>query len=144
MNDDMASVKERLLRSRQLARCELDVILGAEAPSPDFLHTHLRRYVLHRYLLDEACCPTDVINDIMLISLERALKIDRALISETEKGGACDRATPVVTKRILLFMTLQTELKTALPPEKLARTKTIRDLAEVIWEALEHNKLTQQ
>lgn len=138
MIDDMTSIKERLLKAKKLARHELDLILAESAPMVEFLHAHLRQYILYRYLLDETCCDTDNINDIMLISLERALKIDRNIISETEKGGACDRATPVITKRILLFMTLQTEFKIALPPDKLACTKTIMDLAEVIWEQLEH------
>lgn len=138
MIEDMASIKERLLKARKLARRELELILAKPSLTPEFLYTHLRQYILFRYLLDETCCPTDNINEIMLVSLERALKIDRKIISETEKGGACDRTTPIITKRILLFMSLQTELKTALPPDALAGTKTIMDLAEVIWEQLEH------
>lgn len=137
MTGDRAAIKARLLRAKKQARRELDLILAESSPTLEFLYTRLRQYILFCYLLDETCCFTDNINEIMLISLERALKLDRNIISETEKGGACDRATPIVTKRILLFISLQTELKTALPPDALARTETIMDLAEVIWGQLE-------
>lgn len=129
-------VMERLLASKKAARQEIELILNGDNLTADFVSEHLRKYVLNKYFLDEECCPTDNINDIMLISLERALKIDRNLIKETEKGGACDRGTPVMTKRILLFLALQRELNIVLPPAEAAKAKTTAQLAQIVFKAL--------
>lgn len=130
------SIMERLLASKKAAQHEIELILAKEDLTVNFVSEHLRKYILDKYFLDEECCPTDNINDIMLISLERALKIDRNLIKETEKGGACDRGTPVMTKRILLFLALQRELNIVLPPAEAAKAKTIAQLAQIVFKAL--------
>lgn len=132
MAGDVSNIKERLLAARTKAWAELETLRAQKTLSADFMRTHLRRHILAKYMLDETTCPTDNINEIMLISLERAMHIDRTLIKETEKGGACDRATPVVTKRVLLFLALQKDLQTQLPPDALAQAETTADVADII------------
>lgn len=129
------SVKERLMAAKAHAKTEMDIILAEPMPSKMFLHEHLRKYVLAKYMLDEEVCPTDIINEIMFISLERAMHTDRALIKEYERGGSCESTTPAITKRILLFMTLQQELNIKLAPYEMARVVSIADLTDLIWQA---------
>lgn len=129
------NVKKRLLKAKAHAKTEIDIILAEPLPTKMFLYEHLRKYVLAKYMLDEEVCPTDIINEIMLISLEKAIRTDRALIMEYERGGSCESTTPVITKRILLFMTLQQELNIKLVPQEMAQIISIEDLVNLIWQA---------
>lgn len=137
MIQDSASIsmKERLLAAKANAKTEMDIILAEPMPSKMFLYEHLRKYVLAKYMLDMEICPTDIINEIMLISLERAMRTDRAFIEEYERGGSCESTTPTITKRILLFMALQQELNIKLAPQKMANVVSIADLANLIWQS---------
>ena len=105
-------------------------------PEESFLLERLRKYVLYRFLLNEDECQTDDINEIAKISLAKSLHMDKALMKNIDRESTCDRASPVMTKRLLLFIAIQSELNIQLPPDETPGIKTIADLASLVWRVM--------
>lgn len=133
--DRKALVAELLASSGKRAEREAAIINSAEAPSVDFIYTHLRKYVLSKYMLDDSCTE-DGIKALALESLQRTLKINKNAIHELDTATPCNKATSESTKKVMLLYAIQKDLHLPENPGALAACTTVTELAAYVHSML--------
>lgn len=129
-------IKTRLLASKKAAAMEVNTILNCHRLTESFVREHIRKYVLCKFMLTEADCPTDNMDEITKISLSHAIKIDRKLIEEVDMAARCDGANSVIIKKVLLFMAIRREFDIEFSAGDTAKITSTEDLAMLICRCL--------
>ena len=101
-------------------------------PDEDFLRTHLRRYILNKYMLPEGSVEGDGIRELTEASLARMMKVAPSLAEELDTARSCAGATSAMVKKALLFQAMERELGVELPADKATQARDIADLARLL------------
>lgn len=128
-------VARLLSASKQATVEEAERIKGEPSPTLEFLYSHLKKYVLSKYLLS-ADCGEDNIRELAALSLGRMMKLDKDVIRSLDQATPCDHATSESTKKVLLLYAVQKDLGLKPAPEKIAKVETVRELAEYVYAAM--------
>lgn len=139
--DERAAIRARLLRSRNGAAVWAERFRTAETPDRDLFRLCLRGYVLEKYMLterDAAECGS--FDALVERSIAKSMQISAELVSELESAQSCGGATSSETKKVLLFLAVQRDFSLELPAEKTPYIRTLDDLADLAWEAMQKNK----
>ena len=129
---DRAQVRSVLLRHISAAALEARLIRERKDPEEGFLREHLRKYVLHKYMLPEGECPGDGIRELTEASLAHMMKVSPELVAELDTARSCAGATSATVKRALLFQAMEKELGIVLPADKTAAAPDVGALAALI------------
>ena len=124
-----------LSSSKQAAVKEAMAIKTEKAPSREFVYTHLKRYILAKFML-EGTCAEDNLRELTILSLERTMKLDKSLIRDLDQAAPCDHATSESTKKVLLLYAIQRDLEIKPKPSDLTEAVTVYDLSDVVYAAL--------
>ena len=123
------SLKEKLLAS---ARAAADAGRGMrESQGAHELQRHLKAYVNAKFLLDDV--EEDSIDELVAMSIARALKLDKKLLAEVDNAAECTGSTSAMRKKVLLIMSLQKSIGFELDPSETAGVETLEELADMIF-----------
>ena len=125
-------VTRLLEKGRRKTEEEIQIILNASKPDMEFLYTHIRQYILAKFML-EPDCEEDDLMELSALSLARTMKIDRSLLKSLDTATPCDHATSESAKKVLLLFALQRDLGVKPDPAAMADAKTVRELTELIY-----------
>lgn len=123
------SLKDKLLAS---ARAAANAARGMrESQDAHELHRHLKAYVNAKFLLDDV--EEDSIDELVAMSIARALKLDKKLLAEVDNAAECTGSTSAMRKKVLLIMSLQKSIGFELDPSETASVETLEELADMIF-----------
>lgn len=131
MNEDM---KMRLLASKENAEREIRKVDQEETLTIDTVYTHLKPYIMYKFLLMEEDMTTEDFTELVKISIAKTSKLDPALLKEIQRAQKCSSASSVAIKKVLLYMDIQRQLDIRFDPEKTGDIETIRDIAALIMD----------
>ena len=132
-----AQIRSLLLRSRREADGHMEAIRTQVPLTKDFFCSHLRQYVLAKYLLtEEEAALTGSFDGLVELSLSKSMQISPELVAQFDTARSCDGTTSAMAKKVLLFMAIQRALEVELPAQASARVKTLDDLAALAWDTL--------
>lgn len=130
-----ADIKEQLLQANRLAEEEIASIKNKAGADKAFLEKHLKKYIAYKLLLGDAEID-GTINEMIRESVARSLNVAKEKVTKVDQPARCDGSTTVLSKRILLFLSIQRELKIQFPPDKTALIETTDDLAGLVHHLL--------
>ena len=134
---DRAQIRRLLLRSRREADGHMEAIHNQAPLSQTFFLTHLRQYVLAKYLLtEEEAAQAGTFDGLVELSLSKSMQVSPELVAEFDTARSCDGTTSAMAKKVLLFMAIQRALEIELPAQASARIRTLDDLAQLAWDTL--------
>lgn len=90
----------------------------------------VRAYVKTRYFLEEEDLALDAFNALGQMSTARTIGVDLAEIISGDLNTRCDAASPALTKKILLIISLNRELDLDISPEESVNITTLSLLEE--------------
>ena len=129
---NIKQIKKEILQYFAAAAEEARQIRECSSPDLDHIHTHLRRYILNKYMLSSDSVASDNIQDLIDASLAQTMKVDPSLVAELDAARSCAGATSAMVKKALLFQAMERELEIDLPADKAINALTIRDLADIV------------
>ncbi len=127
--------RERLIRANCLAEKEIASIKNNPKADKNVLERHLKNYTAYKLLLCDVEVE-DTINEAIRESVARSLNVEKERLEKIDQPGGCDGLTAVLSKRVLLFMSIQKELGIKFPPEITAHIKTFDDLSGIVQDLL--------
>jgi hypothetical protein len=128
-------VAKLLSASKQATFEEAGIIKRESFPTLEFVYTHLKKYILSKYLLPPDC-EADDIKELASLSLARTMKLDKDMIRNLDQATPCDHATSESTKKVLLLYAVQTDLELKPAAEQIAKVTTVWELAAYVHAAL--------
>jgi len=125
-------IKKEILQYFAAAAEEAQQIRECTPPNLDYIHTHLRRYILNKYMLPSDSVASDNIQDLIDASLAQTMKVDPSLVAELDAARSCAGATSAMVKKALLFQAMERELEIDMPADKATTAQTVQDLADIV------------
>ena len=125
-------VRGELLGFLSAAAEEARLIRECERPEEAFLRTHLRKYVLAKFLLPEGSVESEGIRDLIEASLARMMQAAPELVEELDTARSCAGATSAMVKKALLFQAMEREFGIELPAREAAAAADIPALARLV------------
>ena len=125
-------VRGELLRFISAAAEEAKQIRECAQPDKAFLRTHLRKYILAKFMLTEGSVKTESIRDLIEISLARMMQAAPELVEELDTARSCAGATSAMVKKALLFQAMEREFGIELPAREAAAAADISALAVLV------------
>ena len=101
-------------------------------PDEAFLRTHLRKYILAKFMLPEGSVETDGIRDLIEASLARMMQAAPELVEELDTAQSCAGATAAMVNKALLFQAMEREFGIDLPAQEAAAAADIPALAGLV------------
>lgn len=111
----------------------------SNATTKDEIKKLVRAYVKARYFLEEEDLALDSFNALGQMSIARATGMDIAEVMSGDLHARCDAASPALTKKILLMISLNRELGLGVSPEESADITTLSLLEERIAQTVLKN-----
>ena len=130
-------IRGELLRFLSAAAEEARLIRACRQPEEAFLRTHLRRYILNKYMLPQDSMEGDGIRELTEASLARMMKVAPSLAEELDTARSCAGATSAMVKKALLFQAMERELEIVLPAAEAVAAKDVTDLARLVMRCRE-------
>lgn len=136
--DGQDAIRKLLVHARQSSALHLATIQEALPLTRSLLKEELKAYVLAKYLLTEAELPPVLTFDQLTeLSLAKSMQVSPALVKEFDTAQSCDGATSAMVKKVLLFRSLERNLKLQLPATRSARLKSLDDLSDMVWDTMQ-------
>ena len=127
----------RILReSRAAGEAELAALRALPSPEADAVCTHIRRYVLARYLLTEEEAAGLDFDALTARSIAKSAGISPETLAELEATQDCTGSTTAMAKKVLLLRSIERGLSITLPAMESAEMKTLRQLGELVQRTL--------
>ncbi len=126
------TVRAVLLRHISAAAAEARLIREHRPPEAAFLREHLRKYILHKYMLPEDACPGDGIRELTEASLAHMMKVSPELVEVLDTARSCAGATSAMVKKALLLQAMEKELQITLPADKASAAPDVGALAALV------------
>ena len=123
---DLKSCAEKAAR-------ELDWLKANPQASREEWASHIRGYVLSKFLLEEGEQEQDLIQ-LAQKSVSLLTGIPREKLEQMDRPSGCIAATAVLDKKVLLLLSLSKGLGVPLPPGSAPKIKTLDQLAEALRE----------
>lgn len=123
---DLKSCAEKAAR-------ELDWLKANPQTSREEWASHIRGYVLAKFLLEEGEPEQDLIQ-LAQKSVSLLTGIPREKLEQMDRPSGCTAATAVLDKKVLLLLSLSKGLGVPLPPGSAPKIKTLDQLAEALRE----------
>lgn len=133
-------VRGELLRFLSAAAEEARLIRECAQPEEAFLRTHLRKYILAKFMLPEGSVDSDRIRDLTEASLARMMQVAPSLAEELDTARSCAGATSAMVKKALLFQAMEREFGIELPAREAAAAGDISALAQLVYRAKAEGK----
>ncbi len=124
-------VAKLLEAAKNGADAEAQIILAGNNKDYDFVYTHIRNYILKKYVLSEDE-KEENLRELAKLSLAKMMKIDPEVLREIDLATPCDKATSESTKTALLLYSIQRDLKLPSNPREYAAVETLSELAAYI------------
>ena len=159
---DRSGVVHRLLEADARARREAEALVGPGARPGDLeWRVRVRRYVLHKFLLDEespdmveATCEdagartstgsaganvpaTDDLGELARLSVAKAGRLSRSELELLDVSKRCGATSSAMTKKVMLLMSVQRDFHVSLARADTAAIESCAQLARVIRDARE-------
>ena len=115
------------------AALELDWLKVNPQASREEWASHIRGYVLAKFLLEEGEPEQDLIQ-LAQKSVSLLTGIPRETLEQMDRPSGCTAATAVLDKKVLLLLSLSKGLGIPLPPGSAPKIKTLDQLAEALRE----------
>lgn len=133
---DRTGIIARLAAANAAAGRELSELESMESPClPDY-QTHIRRYVLYKFLLDdEPDIRTDDLNELAALSVKKAANLNPNEPVLLDMSRHCGATTSAMTKKVLPFMSLSKELGVELNRYDTADIRDTAQLGQILFEA---------
>ncbi len=131
-SEDRDTVRAVLLRHISAAAAEARLIREHRPPEAAFLREHLRKYILHKYMLPEDACPGDGIRELTEASLAHMMKVSPELVEVLDTARSCAGATSAMVKKALLLQAMEKELQITLPADKASAAPDVGALAALV------------
>ena len=125
-------VRGELLRYIAAAAEEARQIRACAHPNEAFLRTHLRKYILAKFLLPEGSVETESIRDLIEASLARMMRVAPSLVEELDTARSCAGATSAMVKKALLYQAMEREFAIELPAREASAAADVSALARLI------------
>ena len=127
-------VRRELLRFISAAAEEAKQIRECAQPDEAFLRTHIRKYILAKFMLPAGSVETESIRELVEISLARMMQAAPELVEELDTARSCAGATSAMVKKALLFQAMERDFQLELPAREAASAVDIPALARLIWQ----------
>lgn len=124
-----------LQRAHAKAEEEAQIIRCKTNPTVEFVHSHLHRYILAKFMLPEDC-EEDDLRTLVELSLSRTTKLDPKLLKELDKATTCDKISSASAKKIMLLYAMQKDLGVHPNAAELTEKKTVAELARLMQSLL--------
>lgn len=132
---DMQEMANRMTRANlradeTIGLIRRHVIEGPEA-NRTLIAAYLKDYIAAKLLLsgDEI---SDNIVQMVRINVAKASHLSVEALKEMDRPGRCGSAPAVLSKRVLLLLSLQKALDITLPPREAPEVHTVDELADMI------------
>ena len=112
---------------------ELDWLKANPQASREEWASHIRGYVLAKFLLEEEEPEGDLL-ELARKSVSLLTGIPREKLERMDRPSGCTAATAVLDKKVLLLLSLSKGLGVSLAPGSAPKIKTLDQLAEVLRE----------
>lgn len=132
---DKNGIIKRLLKADIAAKETLKVLKGLETPTLLDYQTHIRMYILYKFLLDdEPEILTDRLNELADLSVQKAgrLNPNESILLDVSKH--CGATSSSMTKKVLLFMSLQEDFSIQFGTIPTADIDTTAELAGIVYQ----------
>jgi hypothetical protein len=131
------SARNRLLSALESAGKKIKQIRADRNMEYHALYGHLRAYILARFLLGrEEAGEAEGLAELAEMSIAKTMSIRREELPGVDISGSCTGSSSVVTKKVLLLISLEKELDIDFQPEESARITTVSELAESVHKKL--------
>lgn len=136
---DKSGVIRKLLEADALARDEVRVLKSLVSPSSYDYASHVRSYVVHKFLLDteDYRSAGDGLMDLARQSVTVSARLSRANRELLDVSKHCGATSSAMTKKVMLLLAVQRDFEVDLSGEDTADIETTRQLADIIrsqWE----------
>lgn len=129
-------IDKPLLHSRKMASDILHKMQNTTYESPSKLHEDLYPFILYKLLLYDSAYGNHNINELMELSVAKAIQLDKKDAFKADSAASCDGATSAMNKKILLYMAIQKGFDIKLPVERTAYFETTDQIAEALFQAI--------
>lgn len=127
----------RILReARAAGEAELAALRALPPSEAEAVCTHIRRYVLSRYLLTEEEAAGLDFDALTARSIAKSAGISPETLAELEATQDCTGSTTAMAKKVLLLRSIERGLSITLPAMESAGIKTLRQLGELVQRTL--------
>lgn len=130
---DGSDAKHLIHQANVAAKREMDAIKQESPLAKASFDAHLRTFILAKFHLLDVELPTADFDEIVELSISRSTGISKELVREFDIAKDCQGASTSMTKKVLLFITIQNQLGIELPGEKSAYLRTMQDLCDLVW-----------
>lgn len=132
---DKNGIIKRLLLADSFSKKKVTYLKGLENPTLSDYETSIHNYVLYKFLLDdEPDIKTTVLNELADISVAKAGKLNpnESILLDVSKH--CGATSSSMTKKVLLFMSIQEDFQVNLRTINTADIETTEELARIIYQ----------
>ena len=137
------SARDRLLESLAMASREMEQMKAGWNMGYDDLYSRLRGYILARFLLDrDEAGSMDGLLELAEAGIAKTMSVDREELAGMDLSSSCTGSSSVVTKKVLLLLSIEKELDIDFSPGESVNITTVSGLAESIFQKLEQKSLT--
>lgn len=139
-------VMERLLAAKRASASVGEEFTAARACgelTPQRCEELVARFVAAKFRLDEqeARAAGDEMEALAQASLAKMLRIAPELVGREDRAANCDGADSATVKQALVIMALRREFHVELDCFKAGLARTTGELAALVWEAVELERL---
>lgn len=131
-----SDIKQLLIKAKTEAKARIDAIYACEPLLFDVLRENLTDYVLARFLLERSECEGVDFQKLSELSLAKSMRISKDLVKEFDIARSCAGASSAMTKKVLLYMALQKDLKIELIAERTPKVHTFDEFAQLVRDSM--------
>lgn len=132
---DKNGIIKRLAAADAAASREVSFLKSLEFPSLSDYQTHIRRYVLFKFLLDdEEGIETKDLNELAALSIQKAGRLNPNEPALLDMSKHCGATSSAMTKKVLLYMRLSEDFEIDLSKINTADIVDTNSLGEIIFQ----------
>lgn len=130
---DKNGIIKRLLFANTFAQKEVAYLKGLDAPTLSDYEASIQKYVLYKFLLDdEPEITTTILNELADFSVTKAGKLNPNESILLDVSRHCGATSSAMTKKVLLFMSIQEDFQVDLTTINTADIETTQELAYIL------------
>jgi hypothetical protein len=133
-------IKNKLLQAKAQATRELEQILLQPQLETQQLYSHLKTYTFARLFLEPAESDSDDLLELARASLAKTLKVAPQDLDSLDLSQTCTGTSSVISKKVLLLISLEQGLHITISPQQSAAIKTLSDLTKEVKQQLDQQR----
>ncbi len=133
-------IKEKILNLSNLAEEQAALVQSAPELSEDYVIEHVHRYICYKFFLDPDEMKGISLNQMAILSLEKALQMKIPIAGPSERATTCGSAGSAAMKIALLLNALKKDFQADIPPAKLGFAKDTVEAGQLVYQYLQEGK----